>query len=472
MRKIYSGKGNIQEKEQAVMPHGAAKRFKNIIKDIFCSKERITQVFEPVYGIDTGKETEKYRRNLINKYIFVCAAVSAAILLSVVLSFVKASEISEIKRPEPGKADISVPVQVSGEYGGETAGGNFDIKVETRSLSDDEIEKELENCEKALADMLKKSGAEANEDDEKILVITSSVKLPEEYGDIGIAVKWESSDPVLVSEKGNVDVIALAGKSETVTLTAEMSYGGHFRKADYEVVVSDDKNMYGDSVKSRINTFIAGINEDRSSESVKLPSELGGVNVQWTLKERSKSAAILAAGAAALFVIYSGRYRRAEKRVRRYKENAAASFPAVVDKLILLLNSGSTVFGALMRISEDCEKELGRSCFTDFELCREAAEIGRRVRNTNANIITEWQDLAVRMESGDMLRFCTILADNVSVGSDLSEKLEAESENLREMRRKAIRKNAQMLDERMIIPMMLMLFSLILITVAPAILSF
>jgi pilus assembly protein TadC len=76
------------------------------------------------------------------------------------------------------------------------------------------------------------------------------------------------------------------------------------------------------------------------------------------------------------------------------------------------------------------------------------------------------------MESSDMLRFCTILADNINTGSNLAEKLESEAENLREMRRKELRKKIHMVDSRMMVPMMIMLFSLILITVAPAMLSF
>ena len=102
----------------------------------------------------------------------------------------------------------------------------------------------------------------------------------------------------------------------------------------------------------------------------------------------------------------------------------------------------------------------------------EAAEIGRRVRNMNSNMIDEWKDLAARMESSDMLRFCTILADNMNTGSGLVEKLEAESRTLREMRRKEMRKKIHMTDSKMMLPMMIMLFSLILITVSPAIISF
>lgn len=458
-----------KENEKTGMIWNAAQKLSEFFRDVFCSKERVEDVFQPVYGMNTADEADKYRKKLRKKYAFVCAATAAAAVISAAVSFIGADDINKIMRPEPGEASVLFPVNVSGEYGGETAGGHFDINVETRSLSDEEIEKELEKCEKALGDIFKNNSGSG----EKDAHLTSSVKLPQEYGNIGISIKWESSDPVLVSEKGDVDVIALAGKSETVTLTAEMSYDGHFRTAEYDVTVSDDKNMYSDSVKARIDSFIADINEDRSSGEVKLPSQLdGGINLRWQKKSRTKTAAVLAAGAAALFIIYSGRYRRAEKRVKRYKENVAAAFPAVIDKLILLLNSGSTVFGALMRISEDCERECERDNAADIELYREAAQIGRRVRNTNSNIITEWKDFAARMESSDMLRFCTIIADNMSVGSDLSDKLEKESESLREMNRKAIRKSARMLDERMIIPMMLMLFSLILITVAPALLSF
>ena len=103
---------------------------------------------------------------------------------------------------------------------------------------------------------------------------------------------------------------------------------------------------------------------------------------------------------------------------------------------------------------------------------RELVGIGKRVKNTNSSLIAEWKAFATRMESADILRFCTILEDNINMGSGLSQKLENESENFMDMRRNAIQQHIRMIDSRMIMPMMAMLMSLMLVTISPVITGF
>ena len=427
------------------------------------SRERLSDMLMPVCGRDTVSEVGRYRKRIIICYLAIIAVMAAAALLSLIYTLVGGMGIDEIKRPEPGGKSVYIPVEVSAEYGGQKAREQLGITVEERNMTDEEIEQEMDRCEEYLSSLFER-------DESGALTVSSSVKLPNEYGGSGMTVRWESSDPVLISEKGNVDVISLSGASETVTLTAELSCGGHVRDVDYDIILRDDSSMYRGSMLARISSFASGLNDDRDSASVTLPSELSdGIMLSWRQKRRSAAGAALVIGAAVFAFVYSGRYRRVDKRVKTYRQNVKNEFPAVIDKLILLLNSGLTVFGAMMRISDDYERSEYCSC---SEMRAEAAEIGRRVRNMNSNMIDEWKDLAARMESSDMLRFCTILADNMNTGSGLVEKLEAESRTLREMRRKEMRKKIHMTDSKMMLPMMIMLFSLILITVSPAIISF
>lgn len=436
---------------------------KKRIEDIFGSRDRLTEMLMPVCGRDTDAEVKKYRKRLSLCYAGIVGATLLAAVISLIYTIAGGMAIDEIKRPAPGESSLYMPVEVSAEYGGERSKQQIELSISQRDMTDAEIEKEMEECGEYLRTLFE-------EDESGNLRVSSSVQLPDEYGECGVSISWESSDPVLISEKGEVDVIALAGEEEAVTLTAELSYDGHESSYEYEILLSDDSSMYEASLSSRIRAFASAINDDVSVESIKLPSELAdGVAVKWKKKKQSMLGAVVAVGAACAAAVYYGRYRKAKKHVSRYKENVINEFPAVIDKLILLLNSGLTVFAAMMRISDDYEKAKYCAC---LEMRTEAAEIGRRVRNTNSNIVTEWKDFAGRMESGDMLRFCTILADNINTGSGLVEKLEAESRNLRELRRKEMRKRIHMVDSKMLVPMMIMLFSLILITVAPAIISF
>ncbi len=441
----------------------AVEAFKRKTEDAAGSRQRLSEMLMPVCGRTTENEVSRYRRRLTVCYITIIIITASAILLSLIYTLAGGIGIDEIKRPEPGGKSVYIPLEVNAEYSGENTRQQLNITVEERSMTGAEIEKEMDECVKYIESLFERN-------DKGEMTLSSSVRLPDEYGISGMTIRWESSDPVLISEKGDVDVIALAGSSETVKLTAELSYDGHVRDVDFDIVLEDDRSMYKDSMRARIASFAAEINTDRTSAAVPLPSELSdGIIVNWKMKRRSLTGVILIGGALVMAFIYCGRYKRISKRVSDYRESVRNEFPAVIDKLILLLNSGLTVFSAMMRISDDYECSEYCAC---PEMRAEASEIGRRVRNMNSNMIDEWKDLASRMESSDMLRFCTILADNISTGSGLVEKLEAESSTLREMRRKEMRKRIHMTDSKMMLPMIIMLFSLILITVSPAIISF
>ena len=161
-----------------------------------------------------------------------------------------------------------------------------------------------------------------------------------------------------------------------------------------------------------------------------------------------------------------GRYSVLRKKVRRYREDVVENFPYIIDKLVLMLNSGLTVFSAMMKISEDSMLRNNVS-----PLSTELTNIGIRVKETNALWLDEWKDFAVRMESSDMLRFVSILEDNYKKGGELVEKLEAEGDNMREMRKKNVQQRIRLIDSKMTLPLMLMLMSLVIVSVTPALLQ-
>ena len=70
-----------------------------------------------------------------------------------------------------------------------------------------------------------------------------------------------------------------------------------------------------------------------------------------------------------------------------------------------------------------------------------------------------------------MLRFVSILEDNYKKGGELVEKLEAEGDNMREMRKKNVQQRIRLIDSKMTLPLMLMLMSLVIVSVTPALLQ-
>ena len=113
-------------------------------------------------------------------------------------------------------------------------------------------------------------------------------------------------------------------------------------------------------------------------------------------------------------------------------------FPPFIDKLVLLLNSGLTVMTAMEKIAEDCRLQF------EYDrrnmLAYEAAEIGKLVKETNASVVREWHNFAARTGINEIMRFSTIIEDNLGKGTSLAEKLEIEGNLLREKEKNLCRK--------------------------------
>ena len=142
--------------------------------------------------------------------------------------------------------------------------------------------------------------------------------------------------------------------------------------------------------------------------------------------------------------------------------------PSFIDKLVLLLDRRSAPsFPAMDSIpAADYEKQAESEKVGP--LAAEIAAIGRKVREMNASVTKEWKELSARTGINEIMRFSTIIEDNLHKGTVLAEKLEVEGNLLREREKKSVQEKMRMIDTKLTLPMILMLFSLVLVTVAPA----
>lgn len=438
---------------------------KNIIKSLTGREDVLRENLSVIYSGDRlGSAVKDYRVRLLKRYIAVGTVTAVLILAAMISSYLSDLTISKVTRPEAGSSGRVIPVTVQGKYKGHTVESSENLNISAIVLSEKQKKKKLS----AFAELLPDKIAPMNSND--VRIIKDDISLPKKDTETGIEMRWESSDPAVLSEEGRLNVIPLQEENETITLSAVLTLESVSYQTSFDVVVGDFPDSYDTSVKNQIRTVVEQISETSEGGTVVLPDQSAdGITLKWSRRDDSNAKLLLTAGLIMFFCLFAGRYEKAKKNAKQYRESVVADFPAVVDKLVLLLNSGLTVYSALMRISSDYEDEklYGRS-----PAALEIAAIGQRVQNTNSSVIDEWKQFATRMESSDILRFCTILEDNMSKGSELSMKLENESDELRELRRKNVQQYIRMIDSRMMIPMMMMLLSLVLVTVAPVITGF
>lgn len=104
-------------------------------------------------------------------------------------------------------------------------------------------------------------------------------------------------------------------------------------------------------------------------------------------------------------------------------------------------------------------------------LQRDFRRIYESAANENVPVIVKLREYARTSGSREMIRFVGILAANLDKGTELTEKLSRESEFMWHSAKKQIEEKSKLAETKMAFPMSLMLVVLIVITIAPVMMT-
>ncbi len=94
------------------------------------------------------------------------------------------------------------------------------------------------------------------------------------------------------------------------------------------------------------------------------------------------------------------------------------------------------------------------------------------METANSDFAAEFRNFAGRSKVRELLRLANIITDNMDKGAALVEKLEQEANFMWHMSKKQVEERGRLAESKLSFPMALMLIALVMITAAPALLSF
>jgi tight adherence protein C len=153
-----------------------------------------------------------------------------------------------------------------------------------------------------------------------------------------------------------------------------------------------------------------------------------------------------------------------KKKRQKRREAIDAAFPDLVMQLILLLNAGMVSSAAFRKV---CEMNSGS---TD-PLFSGLVSIQRRCDESNLSFIKELYAFAKESGSRDLLRFASLAAESAGRGSELAGKLDRERQHLWSSRLSLAKARAAEAGTRLSLPLMMLMISLVIISVAPALMQ-
>lgn len=249
-----------------------------------------------------------------------------------------------------------------------------------------------------------------------------------------------------------------------VTLTLQANSGGSINmKKDEE----DDREAY---ISAGIDSIISEV-EYAKGRRIDLPQSLpDGTALTWKSSEHGSSrlVVIIPLMYISLIALMIAGTARDDKSPDELRKSMLRGLPRFCNQLYLMMNAGLILSDAFDIITGSYHRR--DPCdLSPFELelagLYEATD-GHRI--STAEVINEF---AVRHDVKEMIRIASILTENEKRGSDVVESLARESRYLWDERKVVARESGKMIDTKMSYPLGLLLILLIVITMAPALLS-
>jgi tight adherence protein C len=145
--------------------------------------------------------------------------------------------------------------------------------------------------------------------------------------------------------------------------------------------------------------------------------------------------------------------RRQRFLVGRYRQ----AFPDLLDLLVVCIDAGMTIEGAFNRV----QAEIMKRC---WELGKNIELMGAEMR-AGRSTIEALDSLADRLNLDEASSFITMLRQSIELGSDIAEALRVFSDEMREKRLLRAEETANKLSVKMVIPLGLFIFPVVLLVI-------
>lgn len=365
--------------------------------------------------------------------------------------------LSALIRNETGGGTQNYALYIEGENEPETY--YLEVKIGERKPTKEQADKQFLRIYERLFELIPG-------ENESLEHVDRPLFLPERLEEMGCTIQWMSDTWEVLSVSGEVKNEGLLEPC-IVYLTAEIGYGDFQEKFYFPIQVYPKEETEGtwiDEVEKRI----AAENEkNQENVEVVLPKLVEEQKVTYSSFVRKGGFSLgLLAMIAAICICLGTDYELPEKKKKR-EEELIREYSATVSKLTLLIGAGMSIRLAWERIVEDNikQKRFGvaeqEMQVTYYELRQGEAE-GCAYRNFGRRI-----GLKPYRKLGNLLE------QNLRKGNaGLADLLRAEVVESFEIRRSRALMAGEEASSKLLIPMFLMLITVLVICMAPALMTF
>ena len=206
-------------------------------------------------------------------------------------------------------------------------------------------------------------------------------------------------------------------------------------------------------------------------ETVQLPAEVSEQAVTWYPQRDTRWLWTTLLTGAALCGLWTGKKREDEQRQQKYERKMQLAYPDIVNRLSLYMGAGISIRHAWERIIRGYEKQ--RQMTGNSEDAYEQMKLALRQMQNGVAETVAYEKFGMDCRLSSYLKLGTLLSQNLRLGTgNLAEMLKAEAKDAFEDRKALARKIGEECESRLLLPMLLMLLSILIMIMYPAVSSF
>lgn len=407
-------------------------------------------------GKNQAREIEQLWKRKIRIGLIVLLAGSVLVCAEQLLLTEETATVTRLNRPEPGQGDTQIALSAWLDE------EEIPVLIELaeRIPEKEEAYEAIETSYQLLTERILGQNPSYEE-------VSSNLWLPAYLEETACSVYWYTDNPERIDRNGMVNTEG-AAEGEEVTLTAEISIGPYEREYVFSAFVtqgdmSEQERLIYD-IKQELKRASA---ENRQESSIMLPQTVAGKQLVYRepVQDQTGLFCILLL-ALAVCSTFLPEQRLMQEKKEKEKELTLA-YPEIVSKLCLLIGSGLTARRAWERIVQEY-REGNAGNYAYEEMLFSYYELERGLPEGKV-----YAAFGKRCRLHVYRRLGSLLEQNLKKGTaGLTALLQEETNQAFEERRAFAVKLAQEAGTRLLLPMLLLLLVVLVICIAPAVMSF
>lgn len=415
------------------------------------SREKERQRFRELYlGADYLEQGKKER---IKRFGVLIVVLLSAVMLALLAELKSISSHVPIQDNRIYRQEGSPELELDWEAGEEK--GSIRVVLKSQRIPTEERDVLFQEAESYI-----RSSIQGN--NENLRSLRGDLVFPDIVPGTEITVVCQPGSYHWLNADGSRTRHALPEEGAEEKLTVTMQYYEEERQFVLDLLLlPEDKEE--DLFRKKLETELLFRVADNTGEYVRLPTEMEGVSVEWSVQRENKGVVVLFLGIAVAALIPISERKRQEEQLRKREQEMLEDYPELVSKYLLLLNAGLSSRSVWERITSDYMRKR-RKRYVYEEMLLTMREMENGIVEAKA-----YERFGKRCRLLPYMRFSGVLVQNLQKGArgglDL---LEQEAITAFAERKEAAKRKGEEAGTKLLLPMFGLLGIVLVIIMFPA----